>query len=167
MTSPIICRFPFVVMLFVLASCNEGVHYKELGEGCYFLVYSREISHVTCPYTRKLGVYGEISAFNYDADFIIVRQRPSKSAHTSLLFIDLFAETKDKSKEEALMCHRKADSLIDNDEFFVNVLRHPVNYWIISRKEKKLLGPYNEVEYTAMCKQLNIQQKLKGAEYYQ
>lgn len=52
------------------------------------------------------------------------------------------------------------DSVLTNNEYFKNIFARELNYWIIVKKNREILGPYSFDEYKAQRKELNMPESL-------
>jgi len=160
-------RYFQAILFIICASCGGGIsnYTEELSGGFTYVNFGGSLNTIES-YSRPFpGIYGEVTDFVYDNNFIIVLQHPSKEGYQSKISSKLRNENhklyptnsgNDRSKTDLI-----ADSIIISDPFYQKIFEHKINYWIISHNHKKMYGPLTEKEYLAKRRELKVPNDLQ------
>jgi hypothetical protein len=106
-------------------------------------------------------IYGKVISYNYDDNFILAMQVPSKKDYKLNIAFGLREAKTRNSKEDIIESEKKADSIIKTDAFYQKLFSNHVNYWIISHTENKTYGPLTVDEYLKARQTLNVPSNLR------
>jgi hypothetical protein len=147
----------FISACLIINSCAISLSdmKHKIGNGYYYLgegVTQRYIYHSSDERSQsidEISIWPTVCSFEYDENFIIVKQAPNEKAIKQFL---IFFE--DKSSEST-------DSLMKTDKSFINMLAADTCYWIIIKKTMVTNGPFNYPDFIKQRQLLGVPIKLK------
>lgn len=152
-------KLAFVLTVSLLAACGPGLNddVVSLGGGYFYRREGAEHKYIYYQQSNeRKDIYPKVVGYAYDSTFIIVAQMPMKGfgrAHLASLL------NHGQANYDELL--NKADSLIANDPYYVEIYSAPINYWIADKERDKLYGPYSLKKYQIKRKELNIPDELE------
>ena len=155
------------VLFLIISSCGAGWSdvLNDLGNGYYYLGEGSPVNYIyrsMKPDSKsidKIIIYPNVSSYDCDRNHIVVFQELS---YESMMYaitlekdLDIFSNT-----EERELAEKKADSILKNDPHYKQLFLRKANYWIISKKDHQVYGPYSKAEYEAQRKELGVSEDL-------
>ncbi|WP_138479028.1 hypothetical protein [Dyadobacter bucti] len=138
---------------------------EDLGNGFSYESSGQEFKNIRTPIHGQKDIYGKVTEYKFNADFILAIQQPSREVYQGSIAYELRnadrVKYKNNSTNDRIESERVADSLILNDHYYKRVFAHPTNYWIISHHSKTMFGPLTKGEYFQKRKELKVPDKLK------
>ena len=152
-------KLAFVMMTSLLVSCGPGLNddVVSLGGGYFYRREGLDDKYIYYHQSNeRKDIYPKVVSYAYDSTFILVAQTPMKGYGRSSLASLL---NRGQANFDELL--NKADSLIANDPYYVEIYSSSINYWIVDKETDKLYGPYSLEKYQAKRNELNIPDDLK------
>jgi hypothetical protein len=104
----------------------------------------------------RKAIYPDIIDYDYNDDFVIALQVPSKENDRFLLSSEL-----NDGKINYNYLLRSADSILKHDPHFKRILDSRCNYWIIDLKSDSIIGPLDKNQYLIEREKLHLPDKIK------
>ncbi len=149
--------------LLFLECGNPGLHNEYLSNNCILEEGGHDHSVIRCDSPER-NVYSTILDYEYNNDFIIIKQTPNREDYKSSIAFELSCEKAAESNNaqyDKTMCEQQADSILKQDSFYISIFKNDTNYWIISHKEKRNYGPLNKSDFGKKFDELKIPKKLR------
>ncbi|HRH71426.1 MAG TPA: hypothetical protein PLB89_18140 [Flavobacteriales bacterium] len=124
------------LVVLLMSGCSDTT--KNLGDGYVLVLEGGGSDHIHKEGSTLSGVPYGVTRYDYDDDFIIVKQNP-----------------------------REFDDVIDPREFDYKHGRDTSYFWVISKANSGLWGPLDEREFIACRKRLGIPDELVLASAYE
>lgn len=146
----------YLIILLVSTSCAVSFSdmKQNLGNGYYYLGEGQTQSYIylsfdkKAPSIDKISVWPTVLAYDYNENFVIVKQSPNETViRQNLIYFNNETEV-------------SVDSILKIDEFFIDMLSYDTCYWIIDKRKQVLNGPYNYFDYEKERVLLGISKKL-------
>lgn len=152
-----------LLLCFFLIGCSSD-NTEELSGGYFYRDEGVNTKDILSHLPNRKGIYSKITAFDYNADFIIAVQQPSYDEYKTMIGFDLRDSLKKyptNSSVERIQSEKEADSILNHDPYYKLIFAHKINYWIIANKSKEVLGPLTKEEYKNKRKELKIPQSIE------
>lgn len=153
------------IILFVNISCQNSDIHKELKGNYFYRNEGGEMKQILVNKGNfKKEIYGRVLSYDYNREFIIVSQIPSKSDYIGMLSFYLRDDTvkyPEDDKDIMLSSEKEADSLIAHDPYYQKIFANDTNYWVIQIAHDSLIGPLTKSEFEIIRKELKIPKSLK------
>jgi hypothetical protein len=128
---------------------------RNIGNGYYYLGEGETQRYIYHSFNERIPaidgivVWPTVLSYDYDENFIIIKQSPNEKAiKIYLIFL------KDKTSDQA-------DSIMKADSFFINMFACDTCYWIINKKAIVLYGPFDNQSFIREKQKLMVSDKLK------
>lgn len=152
-----------VVVCICLYSCSSSDNTEELSGNYFYTDEGGNAKDILCHLPNRKGIYAQVLAYDYNADFIIAVQQPNYKEYKTMIGFNLRDDLKKypiNSSNERIQSEKEADSILKHDPYYKLIFAHKINYWIIVNKSKEVLGPLTQVEYQSKRKELNIPENI-------
>jgi hypothetical protein len=157
--------FCFLFSAILLACGGVSDYSEDLGNGFTYESSGANLKNIRTPISGQRNIYGKVTKYKYDQNFILVTQQPDKEIYQGSIAFELRNANREKyklnSEDDMIESERVADSLIQNDLYYKKLFTNKLNYWIVSHKHKKMYGPLTKIEYVAKRKELKVPDDLK------
>lgn len=144
--------------------CGSPDSYQELSGNYFYRGEGGEANEILSHTPKQKSIYGRITSYDFNDDFIIALQQPSYSSHKYMIAANLrtngIKKISTNSSQEIAESEKIADSILKYNPFYQEIFYAKINFWIISNKPNKVYGPLNEKEYQKKRKELNIPESL-------
>lgn len=150
-------------MSFFLHGCSSD-NTEELIGGYFYRDEGVNTKDILCHLSNRKGIYSKVTAYDYNADFIVAVQQPTYEEYKTMVGFNLRDNLKKyptNSSEESVQSEKEADSILKHDPYYKSIFAHKINYWIIVNKSEEVLGPLAKVEYQSKRTDLNIPENIE------
>lgn len=137
---------------------------KDLSGGYFYRDEGVHVKDILSRTSNRKEIYSEVIAYDFNSNFIVVKQKPIYEEYRTMIVFDLRSNLKKyptNSKEEIIESEKNADSILKYDPYYKSIFKHKINYWIIVNNNKKVLGPFTKEEYKSTRKELNIPENIE------
>lgn len=138
----------------IIIDLENGYFYNGEGTPVNYIFYGKKNQDKSWNIDKRI-VYPNVSDYDYNKQHIIVLQNPNHRAIINTIISGPFY-----SEGERKLAEKKADSILKNDPYYKKLFSRKTNYWIISKKDHQVYGPYSKPEYEAKRKELKVSKKL-------
>jgi hypothetical protein len=142
----------------LLSSCLPGLldETTDLGGGYTYVRDGKDFKYISYyKINARKDVHPKVTDYAFDASFILVVQEPIKE-HGRTKIADLL----NSGKENFDDLLRKADSIMVNDPYYIEIYSSKVNYWIIDKVNERQYGPLSKERFEAERKILGVSSQL-------
>jgi hypothetical protein len=147
-----------LLLLLLLSSCISD-YTEELSGNYFYLNEGGEIKQILSHTSGRTEIYGKVTSYNHDDNFILAMQIPSWENYRDMIAAKLGQGI--KNQKELNENRQKADSIMKTDAFYEKLFSNNINYWIISHSENKTYGPMGIGEYLQARQTLNVPAQLR------